>query len=131
MKKGIKRPFHVYLSHVIGILAVSYLSTKITYEGIGRWVLWIPTGFYAWSLIYITFKKNYIEVLNHQLIINKDYFRTTKIDLEKIEKIDLSPHPFSASKIILKDKSVIKFSDSQTKEKELKAFMSQFNIPVT
>ena len=49
-------------------------------------------------------KRNYFEIVDNKLVINKDYFRTTTIELDKIERIDIEPGPFSSSKIILKDK---------------------------
>ena len=75
-------------------------------------------------------KRNYIEIVNNKLIINRDYFRTTTIDLDKIEKINIEPGPFKSSRVILKDKTTVKYLDSQTNDKELKQFMGQFNIPV-
>lgn len=78
----------------------------------------------------MTLRRNYIEVIDNKLIINEGIFKTTTIDLDKIEKFDIEPGPFTASKIILRDKTKIKYSDSQTNDKELREFMGQFNIPV-
>lgn len=82
------------------------------------------------SFIGVLAKRNYFEVRDNKLIINKDYFRTQSIELDKIEKFDIEPGPFGSSKIILKDQTKIKFLDSQTDLKELKYFMGQFDIPV-
>ena len=75
-------------------------------------------------------RRNYFEVADNKLTINEGVFKTTTIDLDKIEKFEIEPGPFTASKIILKDNTKIKYSDSQTNDKELKKFMGQFNIPV-
>ena len=75
-------------------------------------------------------RRNYFEVADNKLIINEGIFRTTTIDLEKIEKFDIEPGPFTASKIILKVKTKIKYSDSQTNDKKLKEFMREYNIQV-
>ena len=82
------------------------------------------------SLMSILTKRNYFEVKDNKLIINKDYFRTQSIELNNIAKFDIEPRPFGTSKIILKDQTKIKFLDSQIDHKELKKFMEQFNIPV-
>jgi hypothetical protein len=82
------------------------------------------------SIIHMIIKRNYFEVSNDKLVINKDFFRTKIIDLDKIEKVDIEPGPFSSSRIILKDKTTIKYLDNQTNEKELREFMGQFSIPV-
>ena len=96
----------------------------------GRWILWIgaTAGMISW--IHMTLKRNYIEVDDKKLIINEGIFRTKTIDLEKIKKFEIEPGPFTASKIILKDKTKIKYSDSQTDDKKLKELMGQYNIPV-
>jgi len=75
-------------------------------------------------------KRNYFEVADNKLIINEGIFQTKTIDLDKIEKFDIEPGLFTASKIILKDNTKIKYSDSQTDHKKLKELMGQYNIPV-
>lgn len=75
-------------------------------------------------------RSNYFEAAGGKLIIYEGIFIRMMIELEKIEKIDTEPSPFTASKIVLKDQTRIKYSDSQTNDKKLKAFMAQFNIPV-
>ena len=75
-------------------------------------------------------RSNYFEIADNRLVINEGIFRKITIDLDKIEKFDIEPGPFTASKIILKDKTKIKYSDSQTSDKKLKEFMGQYNIPV-
>lgn len=82
------------------------------------------------SFISILLKRNYFEVKDNKLIINRDFFRTQLIELDKIEKLDIEPGPFTSSKIVLKDKTMIKYADRYTDYKELKHFMGQFNIPV-
>ncbi len=71
-----------------------------------------------------------MEVVDNKLFIYENIFRTTTIDMEKIEKFDFEPGPFSTSKIILRDKTKLAYSDSQAEFKKLKEFMGQFNIPV-
>lgn len=81
-------------------------------------------------MIHRTLKRNYFEIDDNKLIINEGIFQTKTIDLAKIEKFDIEPGPFTASKIVLRDKSTIKYSDSQTDGKKLKELMAQYNIPV-
>ena len=75
-------------------------------------------------------RRNYFEVVDNRLIINDSFLRTRTIDLDKIEKFDIEPSPFSSSKIILKDKTQIRYLDSQVDDKKLKLLMGQFHIPV-
>lgn len=108
---------------------VIFWSTKNSSE-IGRWLLWAGAAYGITSLMHMVFRRNYFEVADNKLIINEGVFKTTTIDLNKIERFDIEPGPFSASKIILKDKTKVKYADSQTDNKQLKAFMGQYNIPV-
>ncbi len=82
------------------------------------------------SFIGLIVRRNYFEVIDNKLLINKDFFRTKVIDLDNIEKIIIEPSPFSSSKIALKDKTTVKYQDNQVNDKELKEFMKQYNIPV-
>jgi hypothetical protein len=129
MKYGLKRPFQTYLIHGLWIVLTFYYSTTNSSE-FGQWILRLMTVIGTVSLIHMIIKRNYFEVADGKLIINRDYFRNTTIDLDKIEKIDIEPGPFSSSKIILKDKTTIKYLDNQVNDKELKELMEQFNIPV-
>lgn len=129
MRQGIKRPIQAYIFHGLGIAMAIYWSTTNASE-IGRWILWIGATAGIISLIHITLKRNYFEVADNKLIINEGIFRTKTIDLDKIEKFDIEPGPFTASKIILKDKTKINYSDNQTDDKKLKMLMRQYNIPV-
>jgi hypothetical protein len=126
---GLKRPFQTYLTHGLWIALTAYYSTTNSTE-FGQWTLRLMTLIGTVSLIHMIIKRNYIEIVNNKLIINRDYFRTTTIDLDKIEKINIEPGPFKSSRVILKDKTTVKYLDSQTNDKELKQFMGQFNIPV-
>lgn len=129
MRQGTKRPIQAYLLHVPWIAMAIFWSTTTSSE-IGRWLLLIATAAGAVSFIYMIVKRNYVEVADNKLIINDGVFRTRTIDLAKVEKFEIEPGPFTASKIILKDKTTIKYSDSQTNNKKLKEFMDQYNIPV-
>ena len=129
MKQGIKRPIQGYLIQGLWVAMLIFWSTTNSSE-IGRWVLWTGAAAGTISLTYMILRQNYFEVIDNKLIINEGVFRTTTIDLDKIEKFDIKLGPFTASKIILRDKSKIRYSDSQTNDKELREFMGQFNIPV-
>lgn len=129
MRQGIKRPIQAYLLHGLWIAIVIFWSTTNSSE-IGRWILWIGGAAGTISLTHMIVRRNYFEVADNKLIVYEGFFKTTTIDLDKIEKFDIEPGPFTASKIILKDKTKIKYSDSQTDDKKLKEFMGQYNIPV-
>ncbi len=129
MKYGLKRPTQTYLIHGLWIALTIYYSTTNSTE-FGQWTLRLMTLLGTFSLVHMIVKRNYFEIVDNKLVINRDYFRTTTIDLDKIEKFDIEPGPFSSSKIILKDKTTIKYLDNQLNDKELKELMGQFNIPV-
>jgi len=129
MRQGIKRPIQGYLLQGLWTAMMLYWATVNASE-IGRLVLW--TGAFAGiiSLGHMIVRRNYFEVVDNKLIINEGIFKRTTVELDKIEKFDIEPGPFTASKILLKDKTKIKYSDSQTDDKKLKEFMGQYNIPV-
>jgi hypothetical protein len=129
MKYGLRRPLQAYLIHGLWIALTIYYSTTNSTE-FGQWSLRLMTLVGTVSLIHMIIKRNYFEIVDNKLIINRDYFRATTIDLDKIEKINIKPGPFTSSSIILKDKTTVKYLDSQTNDKDLKQFMGQFNIPV-
>jgi hypothetical protein len=129
MKQGLRRPIQVYIYHGLWIVLTALYAIKNSSD-FGRWTLIVMAIVGTVSFISILAKRNYFEVKDNKLIINKDYFRTQLIELDKIEKFDIEPGPFGSSKIILKDQTKIKFLDSQTDQKELKDFMGQFDIPV-
>jgi hypothetical protein len=128
MKQG-KRPIQVYLVQGLWIAMIIFWST-INSSEIAPWILWIGAVAGIFSLTHMIVRRNYFEVTGNKLVINEGIFKKTTIDLDKIEKFDIEPGPFTASKIILKDKTKIKYSDSQADDKKLKEFMEQYNIPV-
>ena len=129
MRQGIKRPIQAYLIHGLWIAMTFYWST-INSSTLGQWTLRIAALVGLVFFVEIIVKRNYFEVVDNKLIINDSFLRTRTIDLDKIEKFDIEPGPFSSSKIVLKDKTTMKYLDSQTDDKRLKEFMRQFNIPV-
>jgi hypothetical protein len=129
MKLGVKRPIQVYIYHGLWIiLTLFYLSKNST--DFGRFTLILITSVGAVSFINILFKRNYVEVKNNTLIINRDFFRIQSIDMSEIKKFHIEAGPFTSSKIILKDNSEIKYSNHQMNYKELKELMLQFSISV-
>ena len=129
MIRGIKRPIQSYLFQVLWIAMVLYFSTKDSSQ-VAKWFFWTAALFGLISLGHMIWRSNYIEVRDNKLVINEGIFNRRLIALDKIEKFDIEPSPFTASKIVMKDQSLIRYSDSQTSEKKLKEFMAQFNIPV-
>lgn len=129
MRQGIKRPIRAYFFHGLWITMMIVWSITNSWE-MGRWILWIGAVSGIISFVHMILKRNYFEVVDDKLVINEAIFRTKTIDLDKIEKFDIEPGPFTASKIILKDKTKVKYSDSQTDDRKLKELMEQHNIPV-
>ena len=130
MKKlFVRRPLQVYLYHVAWIAAtVIYAYRNSTV--FGRSTLIVMSIIGTFSFISLLLKPNYFEVKDRMLVMNKDFFRKKCIEIDKIEKLDIEPSPFTWSKIVMKDKTEIKYWDSHVDDKELKEFMSQFNIPI-
>jgi hypothetical protein len=129
MNVKVRRPISVYVFMGLWILWASYKSTVSS----------TPFGQFSWitldllvavNLLNILRKTNYFELTENKVIINRDYFRTQVVDLDKIEKIWIEPGPFKSSKIILKDKTEVKFNDSYADSKELKEFMVHLQIPI-
>jgi hypothetical protein len=129
MKLQLKRPTQVYLFHGLWIVATIFYTTRNSSD-FGRLFLIFMTCVATVSFISLLMRRNYFEIKDKKLIINKEFFRTHSIDLDNIEKFNIEPGPFASSKIILRDNTAIKYMDSQVNNKELKEFMGQFNIPV-
>jgi hypothetical protein len=108
---------------------MTYRATY-TSSDLGRAVLVIMAALGTISFVNILIRRNYFEMRDRTLIINKDFFRTQKVNIDSIERFDVRTGPFESSRIILKDKTTIRCVDSYVDHQELKAFMSQLNIPV-
>lgn len=128
MIKGLKRPIRVYLHYGIWVAYTIYFS--MSKESYVQWFLWVMASIGTISLINMIIKVNYFEIINEKLVINKDFFRTKTVDLNKIAKINTASGFFSSPKIILKDETSIKYNIDHLKEGKLQEFMAQFNIPV-
>ncbi len=96
----------------------------------GQWTLRALTAVGVVSLVTKVHKKNYFEIENSNLTINESVFAKKSIPLDQIEKVQIKASPFSSSKIILKDKKIVKYSDSQVNDRKLKDFMASLNISV-
>lgn len=129
MKVKVRRPISVFVFLGLWILWASYKST-ISATAFGQFS-WITLDLLAaMNLLSILRRPNYFELTDNKIILNRDYFRIELIDVKKIEKIWIEPGPFKFSKIILKDKTEVKFNDSYADSKELKEFMGQLQIPI-
>ncbi len=129
MKQELKRPNQTYLLNAGWIVFLIYSST-INSTTIGIWSLRLLAFAAIISFIHKTIKRNYMEIYDDKLLINRDFFRKTLIKLNQIEKIKIESGPLSSSRIFLKDNSSIKFSDDQLSTRDLKEVMSQYKIPV-
>lgn len=129
MNLKVKRPITVYVFHGLWILWGVYksINNHSSFAQFSWILLTLLASISLWSLLR---KRNYFELVDSKLIINKDYFQTQSIDIDKIEKIDIEPGPFKYSRIILRDKTEIKFNDSYVDNKDLKEFMGRLSIPI-
>jgi len=125
----VRRPVGVYIFHLVWILYAPYKA----------YVSSSDFALYSWMIILmlvlanffnILVRKNYFEIKDNQLCIYRDYFRIEVIQLDKIDRVDLESSPFRYSRIILKDKSEVKFNDHYTGRESLNKLMQQLNIPV-
>jgi len=129
MNQGVKRPISAYLLQGLWTLVTFYWSTNNSTE-IVQWTFRVCGLYGLVALAHMMIKSRYIQVTDNKLVLNDSVFRKTTIDLDQIEKFDFEPGPFVSSKIILKDKTKVKYTDSQTDFEKLKEFMGQYNIPV-
>lgn len=129
MKKGLRRPTHTYVLYALWIALMCYSLTTNS-SAFGQWTLRAMTFFGGLSFLHMIIKRNYLEVTNSKLIINRDFFRTTIVDLNQIEKVVTESGPFSPSTIILKNKRRIKYWHSETNHTKFKELMRELNIPV-
>lgn len=123
------RPFHIYLTNMLLFLFCWYKITR-SQSDVAVWSWGLLAVILFASFLYTLIKPHYFEVKDGQLIINRDFFRTTVINLDDIEKIEIAADPFTYSRIVLKNQSKIRYMDSQVNDKDLKAFVKQFNIPI-
>lgn len=129
MKRELKRTYQTYLIHTVCIVFTFYCSLRNSSD-FGQWSLRLMTIIGVISFIHMIIKPNYFQVRGNNLIINKGLFLTKTLHINQIEKIVINSGLFSSSKILMKDKTIIKFSDNQINYFEFKEFMQQFNIPV-
>ncbi len=129
MKHELKRPIKAYLFEILSIAVPIWFLTSTSSE-LAHSIFIVAAAVRTITLIYMIIRAGYIKVSDNKLIIYDTLFRTTSIELDRIEKFEIEPHPFRSSKIILKDKSSVKYSDMQVNDEKLKGFMAQFDILV-
>ena len=109
-------------------MTISYAVRNST--ELGRLALIVLAIIGAVSFVSILKKRNYFEVRDKRLLINKYFFRTQTIKLFEISRVEIEPIPFISSKIYLKNGRFIKYWDHVANEKEVKELLGQFNIPI-
>ncbi len=119
----------VYLFEVLWIAMVIYWALKSTSD-IWAWMFWVAAAAGGVSLVFKILRTAYFEIAGDKLVINVSVFKTRIIELNKIEKFVIEPSPFSNSKIVLKDKTEVKYSYSQTDDGKLRELMAQYVISV-
>ena len=129
MKRGLKRNIQTYLLYTLWIGLSCYSLTTNT-SAFGQRTLILVIFVSGLTLLHMLVKRNYFEVINGRLIINRSFFQTKIIDLDSIEKVVIEAGPFSTSKIILKDKKRIKYWHNEMNDKRCKELMGELNIPV-
>lgn len=129
MKLEIKRPIKVYLYDGLWIYMTILYGIKNS-TIFGRSILILMACIGAVSFISVLIKRNYFEIKDKELIINKSFFRTQSVQLNEIDRVEIEPSPFVSSKIYLKDGRLIKYLDSIVNEKSIKELLGPFNIPV-
>lgn len=108
---------------------VIYWALKSTSD-IWAWMFWVAAAAGGVSLVFKILRTAYFEIAGDKLVINVSVFKTRIIELNKIEKFVIEPSPFSNSKIVLKDKTEVKYSYSQTDDGKLRELMAQYVISV-
>ena len=129
MKLGLRRPVKAYFFRAVWIsIVISWLITNST--DFGRWIIGLLLALGTVSFVNAIVRRNYFEIDGDELKINRDFFVTRKINLSEIERVNIEPGPFTSSTIVLKDRSVVKYMDSQLDDVELKKVFGQLEIQV-
>jgi hypothetical protein len=93
--------------------------------------VWLGSGILASILlIIILLKSTYMEVVNEELLIRNDFFKTDKVKIANIEKMVSKPSPMKSAYFLLKDNSKVKFNEASVNYTALRELMRQLNITV-
>ena len=79
------------------------------------------------SLISILVYGNYIELIDSQIVIHRDFFRTQSLPVQDFEQIKIEPGPFTSSYILLRNQTTVKINDAYINNDDLKEVMKQLN----
>jgi hypothetical protein len=93
--------------------------------------VWLASGIIASLLLTsLLLKGNYMEVINEQLLIHDDFFKTRRINIADIEKMVNKPGPLKSAYFLLKDNSKVKFNEASVNYTALRDLMRQLKIDV-
>lgn len=122
----IRRPFRVYIYHGLFILLTSYRAFS-SISTVGRYSLILLACIATISLISILVYGNYIELIDSQIVIHRDFFRTQSLPVQDFEQIKIEPGPFTSSYILLRNQTTVKINDAYINNDDLKEVMKQLN----
>ena len=123
MKLVVRRPIWSYLTSILVIgLCAFFLTRNFSQVRLFLWTLLttISVIFFLRLLV----KRNYFELIDNTLLIYRGAFDTKAINVLDIDKVEIESSFFRASRILLKDNSMINF-DSQINTEELKKLLAQ------
>lgn len=130
MKTGIKRPTYTYILPFLGITIGVLGMYRSNWSAVEYWIWLIFMTSWAVKLLNVIRHRNCFELDDDSIVLRRlTFFNAARIEIADIEKIKTVNSMFKSPKIILKDKTSIKF-DSFVDKKELSEFMVQFGIPV-
>lgn len=93
--------------------------------------VWLGSGILASILLIIILMKSiYMEVVNEELLIRNDFFKTDRIKIADIEKMVSKPGAMKSAYFLLKDNSRVKFNEASVNYTALRELMHQLNITV-
>lgn len=110
--------------------AFSFTNFMNSISPIKKYV-WLASGIVAsLLLIILLIKGNYMEVVNEQLLIYHDFFKTKKINIADIEKMVSKPGVLKSAYFLLKDNSKVTFNEASVNYTALHDLMRQLKINV-
>ena len=125
----INRRIQVYLFHGVWILFAFYKAfASLSKIAMYLWIITILLV--AISLTYILLKRNYMEIVDSELIIYRNFFNNQRLEVKEIIKVELEPNPFVSSYILMKDGRKVKFDDFYLDPRQLKQVFGQLRIEV-
>lgn len=126
---NLKRTFECYLFSGLWVLFTIFKAFTSTIPSAKP--VWIAVVILAITLfVNMIVRPNYFEVIQNKLLINKDFFSRKSLELDEIEKVLIRNGVFESSKVVMKNKSEIRFKYRYVNSKDFQELMNKLRIPI-